>query len=218
MSESAAAAEHLKMIRGMMERATIYRAISAPAAIFGGVLAILAGGYFIWCEHRNAPATATEYFWIWVGVLLLVYVFNTLLLWRRAKAEREPFFSSGMRHVCLVFGPAMLAGGLISHEVVTKHSDFELCSLVWILCYAAALLAMGGVAPRSLRRLGWAFLSAGLVFFVVPKCTGKPIGEMLGLRQLGTASAMMIITFGLMHLGHGAGVLLRKGKTNGEPA
>ncbi|MFL2480182.1 MAG: hypothetical protein ACJ0K4_11600 [Verrucomicrobiales bacterium] len=47
MKDSDHAVEHLKVIRGMMEKATIYRAISAPAAIFGGLLAMLVGFYYL---------------------------------------------------------------------------------------------------------------------------------------------------------------------------
>ncbi len=34
------AADHLKTIRALMERATVYRAISAPTAFAGGVLTL----------------------------------------------------------------------------------------------------------------------------------------------------------------------------------
>ena len=217
MSDSAAAAEHLKVIRGMMERATVYRAVSAPAAIFGGVLAVLTGGYFIFLESDGEEVSGKLFFMVWVGVLILVDIFNTFLLWKRANAADEPLFSAGMKHVCLVFGPTMVAGGILSYEIAVSQNAFELCALTWILCYGAALLAMGGVAPRSLRRLGWAFMGAGAALFLAWKITGNSIPEALGLGTVGAASAAMIVTFGLMHLAHGIGVLLRKG-SEGEPA
>ena len=94
MSDASAAAEHLKVIRRMMERATVYRVLSAPAAIFGGLVACATAAYFLW-RAGNDPGGVRwrEFFWTWVVALVVVDVFNTLLLWRRSKTEGEPFFS-----------------------------------------------------------------------------------------------------------------------------
>ena len=40
MDERQRAEEHLRVIRTLMERATIYRAISAPTALAGGLIAL----------------------------------------------------------------------------------------------------------------------------------------------------------------------------------
>ena len=59
MDERKRAEEHLRVIRSLMERATIYRAISAPTALVGSILA-LALSATVWVrEHHwaaNAPA------------------------------------------------------------------------------------------------------------------------------------------------------------------
>lgn len=39
-----AAEEHLRVIRELMERATVYRAVSAPAALFCGLIALSVSG------------------------------------------------------------------------------------------------------------------------------------------------------------------------------
>ena len=212
MSDPAAAAEHLKLIRGMMERATVYRAVSAPAAIFGGVLACATGGYFIVrASGGDGMVRGAEFFWTWVGVLLMVDVFNTVLLWRKAGAAGEPLFSPGLRLAAFSVAPALLAGGVLSYEVITGYDEFELCVLAWVLCYGVALLAMGGVAPRSLRRLGWLFVAAGVLLFLVWRNFGAAVKPQLGIGEVESASWIMIATFGLLHLVHGAGVLLRRG-------
>ena len=48
MKSPDAAAEHLRTIRSLMERATVYRAISGPGALLGGVLALGVGGVLLW--------------------------------------------------------------------------------------------------------------------------------------------------------------------------
>lgn len=218
MTDSEAAAEHLKLIRGMMERATVYRAISAPAAIFGGILATLTGGYFFVRAGSGArPVDGREFYLVWIGVLVVVGVFNTALLWRKSKAAGEPLWSPGMKLACSALAPTLLAGGILSYLFVRDWDEFELCVLAWVLCYGAALLAMGGVAPRSIRRLGWMFVVAGLLLFVAWRGFGPAFAPQLGIDDLQAASCMMMATFGLLHLVHGVGVVVRKGG-DGEPA
>ena len=40
MSDQDPASEHLRIIRQLMERATVYRSIAAPVALVGGVVAL----------------------------------------------------------------------------------------------------------------------------------------------------------------------------------
>ena len=90
------------------------------------------------------------------------------------------------------------------------EQEVELCALVWVLCYGVAILAMGGAAPRSLRRLGWAFLISGCIIFLGWMKYGPAISARLGINELGAGAMMMMMTFGLLHLAQGFGVLLRR--------
>ena len=212
MKDSDHALEHLKVIRGMMEKATIYRALSAPAAIFGGLLAMLIGFYFLYHDQKEIYVSGYKFFWTWAIALIIGDCFNGFLLFRRARKEGVTFLSSGLKHTCFACAPAAIAGGIISYEVVEQ--EIELCALVWILCYGVAILSMGGAAPRSLRRLGWAFLISGSVIFLVWMKYGPAMSAILGINTLGAGAVMMILTFGLLHLVHGVGVLLRKEEKN----
>ena len=68
------------------------------------------------------------------------------------------------------------------------------------------------VAPRSLKRLGWAFIILGSVLFLIWLKFKAAFSPVLGVYYLGSASIMMIVTFGILHIGHGIGVLIRKEK------
>ena len=212
MKDSDHALEHLKVIRGMMEKATIYRALSAPAAIFGGLLAMLIGFYFLYHDQKEIYVSGYKFFWTWAIALIIGDCFNGFLLFRRARKEGVTFLSSGLKHTCFACAPAAIAGGIISYEVVEQ--EIELCALVWVLCYGVAILSMGGAAPRSLRRLGWAFLISGSVIFLVWMKYGPAMSAILGINTLGAGAVMMMLTFGLLHLVHGVGVLLRKEEKN----
>lgn len=210
MNDSEKALNQLKLIREMMEKATVYRALSAPAAIFGGLVAVLLGLYFLLQDKNGEFVDGAHYFWTWVVALIIADSFNALLLFKRAKREGSKFISSGVKLTILRTAPAAIAGAIISFEAA--KNDIELCTLVWILCYGAALLAMGEVAPRSLKRLGWSFIVFGTVFFLIWMKFKAALSPVLGIGYLGSASIMMIATFGILHIGHGIGVLIRKGK------
>jgi hypothetical protein len=210
MNDSEKALNQLNLIREMMEKATVYRALSAPAAIFGGLLAVLLGLYFLLQDKNGEFVDGAHYFWTWVVALIIADSFNALLLFKRAKREGSKFISSGVKLTILRTAPAAIAGAIISFEAA--KNDIELCTLVWILCYGAALLAMGEVAPRSLKRLGWSFIIFGTVFFLIWMKFKAALSPVLGIGYLGSASIMMIATFGILHIGHGIGVLIRKEK------
>ena len=210
MNDSEKALNQLNLIREMMEKATVYRALSAPAAIFGGFLAVLLGLYFLLQDKNGEFVDGAHYFWTWVVALIIADSFNALLLFKREKREGSKFISSGVKLTILRTAPAAIAGAIISFEAA--KNDIELCTLVWILCYGAALLAMGEVAPRSLKRLGWSFIVFGTVFFLIWMKFKAALSPVLGIGYLGSASIMMIATFGILHIGHGIGVLIRKGK------
>ena len=217
MSDPAAAAEHLKLIRGMMERATVYRAISAPAAIFGGVLGAVTGGYFfIRGSGEGSPVRGAEFFWIWVAVLALVSLFNVVLLWRKSRSGGEKLWSPGMKLACLSLAPTLLVGGVLSYSFAVDYDEFVMCVVAWTISYGAALLAMGGVAPRSIKRLGRMFLVGGILIFVAWRVLGAAVLPQLGLAELQAAAVLMMVTFGFLHLVHGVGVMVRKGG-DGEP-
>ena len=210
MNDSEKALNQLNLIRKMMEKATVYRALSAPAAIFGGLVAVLLGLYFLLQDKNGEFVDGAHYFWTWVVALIIADSFNAFLLFKRAKKEGTKFISSGVKLTILRTAPAAIAGAIISFEAA--KNDIELCTLVWILCYGAALLSIGEVAPRSLKRLGWSFIIFGTVFFLIWMKFKAALSPVLGIGYLGSASIMMIATFGILHIGHGIGVLIRKEK------
>ena len=81
------AEEHLHAIRQLMERATIYRAISATTALVGGLLSVVTSAAMLqWLSRddwRNVDAV--RFFLTWTGVFLVTLAANTLfILARRA--------------------------------------------------------------------------------------------------------------------------------------
>ena len=199
------AEEHLRIIRSLMERATIYRAISAPTALVGGLCSVLFGAWlhFRW---RPLPAGREEaefarlFIGGWIGVLAVTSAANTALLWLGARRRGEPFVSPGMRQALLALLPAMLCGAFLSALFLAFHASFWLPP-VWMMCYALGLLATGHFAPRSISLLGWGFLLAS---FASTLCLVRLSGQAdwgHGETHAPTAAnLLMTASFGVLHL------------------
>src|SRR5512146_286259 len=106
--ESNWAAEHLQVIRTLMERAALYRRALAPVMIYNGVLG-LAGGGRGWGFGISAVQASMGY-GAGVGVVALAGSF--LLVRRQALKEAEPFWSPPTRRVAQALLPALFVGSV----------------------------------------------------------------------------------------------------------
>src|SRR5215204_2410488 len=93
------AEEHLRVIRSLMERATIYRAISAPTALVGGLTSVLVGALLHFYFDIDGPAWATAsktfkeavFFGSWGAVLLATGAANVVFLAQEARRRGGSF-------------------------------------------------------------------------------------------------------------------------------
>jgi len=200
MSTTDAALENLRIIRSLMEKAHIYRAVSAPAALTGGVLALVASGWPVWhaLEHNGEAAMCDKCFLeTWLIILAIASTLNVFLLFKEARRRNQPFVSAGMRMALRAFVPPMLVGGCVGIGLIVFLHNLTLAALIWALCYGLALLSTASFSPRSLVRLGWAFVVTGLLtFFTWAACSDVR----LLASDLAPASLVMGLTFGLLHI------------------
>lgn len=202
------ALENLRVIRSLMEKAHIYRAISAPAALLGGVLAVVCAVWNGWEAFQNSGVVDSgrwDFLLQWLGILFVTGVVNVCLLAREAARRGQPLVSDGMRMALRAIGAPLLAGGVLGIGLVVHLQAHVMAALLWVVCYGLALLATSSFSPRSLVRLGWAFILLGLVLFWAWAANND-------IRLLRTdeavASVLMGATFGLCHLVYGIAVLL----------
>jgi hypothetical protein len=197
------AEEHLRIIRSLMEKATIYRAISAPTALVGGILAsmgavIFGGRSFGGAEVPGSGWVGAGWFIVpWLGILFLTVMANTFFLWRGSRLRGEAFGSSGMRLALLAMLPGMLCGFCFT-VIAWRANWVDWLPSVWMICYGVALLATKHFGPRSMMILGWSFLVVGLgsSWALVSGEFGDG-----GLRGIwGGGNGLMGVTFGLFHV------------------
>ena len=204
MDERNRAEEDLRIIRTLMERATIYRAISAPTALAGCVLA-LALTTFIWVrEHHwaeNAPEVMRHistrgFASLWLVALAIVLALNTFFVWRKAHGDGRPFISPSMKLALRSIVPCLVLSAATTVWFFYDGYEFDnelLLVRVWIGFYGLALIATQHFAPRSLVFLGWAFLmtaaammvaSRQLEYYATPLVPNLAMGATFGLYHL----------------------------------
>jgi hypothetical protein len=201
MTELDDAGEQLRVIRFLMERATVYRSISAPTALIGGLLSLGGFATAYYAKHvRHHVLTPTHFLVVWLVVLALTALSNLLFLWRGAAQRREPFFSAGMKCALTSLAPAFLTAGVLTFLI---HRPIELC-MIWIVLYGLGLLATQHFAPRSLVVLGTTFFLWGCVLMA----TWRHLFLAHGQTQPSTlvVSGIMAGTFGGVHLAYAAAV------------
>ncbi|MEM7011299.1 MAG: hypothetical protein AAF585_07435 [Verrucomicrobiota bacterium] len=195
MSESEAAAEHLRVIRALMERATVYRAISAPTALVGGILAIGTSALLYFGGNPDSPKEI--YYALWILVLGFVSAFNTVLLWRDAKQRGAPMITASLRHAVRSLAPPLFVGGVLSS--LTVQDSVLICTLIWVIFYGLALVATHSFAPRSMKMLGAIFILTGLgiwsaAHYGIIEAADNP------RQHLQLSAIIMALTFGLYHI------------------
>jgi len=191
--DPASASNQLRVIRSLMERATVYRSLSAPTALVGGLLSF--GGLalaYASDQLRGRPLSNVEFLLIWLVILVITGVTNGYFLWRESVRRGTDFFSAGMRCAFRSVAPPILCGGIFTLLVPTPAG----LALFWILFYGLGLIAMQHFAPRSIVVLGWCFLVAGLgamTYMAAASVTPNTADPL-------AACWLMALTFGLFHI------------------
>ena len=207
MDERTRAAEHLRIIRSLMERATIYRAISAPTALIGGLSSLAASMWMlrragiIGTGDRAGAFSTRDFIGPWLVVLLVTLGANTFFVWREAHRGGRPFFSPGLRLAWRSVIPSILIAAAITFVGWRNPSDLEgptILGLAWIGCYGVALLSTMTFAPRSLVVLGGSFVFTAVFWLLILSSPALPPIE--ELRGYVGANFAMGLTFGLFHL------------------
>ncbi|MES2735536.1 MAG: hypothetical protein V4672_04410 [Verrucomicrobiota bacterium] len=210
MSTQQDALENLRVIRSLMEKAHIYRAISAPAALLGGVMAVAAAGFTgwqMWQKGGLADAMGHLFLWQWLGILAITSTVNVALLAREASRRGQPLVSEGMRMALRAILPPLLVGGVFGTCLIIYLQNHVVATLLWVVCYGLALLATASFSPRSLVRLGWIFIILGLGLFWAYAANGD---IRLLSQDDAIANLIMGLTFGVCHVGYAAAVFFSR--------
>jgi hypothetical protein len=210
--ESNWAAEHLQVIRTLMERSALYRRALAPIMTFNGMLGILAA-ILGWLLKLTAPRSFVLF---WAGVGLIGVIGSFLLVRRQALKASEPFWSPPTRRVTEAILPPLAAGFIITCAgyLFAPDASPDLAGatlmlwlpLAWVVLYGCALHAAGFFMPRGMKLFGCAFVLGGSLLF--------GLGSTDWVSRPGYAYGIMGFFFGALHLAYGIYLYFTEKGTN----
>ena len=194
--EPNAAAEHLQVIRTLMERAALYRRTLAPIMLYLGGVGSAAG---IGGIALGIDTLAGFYAW-WLGAAAFALGGAFVIARRQAMREGDRFWSPPALRVAEAMAPPLTAGLLLSLALVLYGAapPRGLFVLANALFYGCAVHAGGFFMPRGMKLFGWVVIllsaagSAGLA--VLEPTFGGPRA----------AHGVMGGVFGALHLAYGA--------------
>lgn len=202
------AAEHLQIIRTLMERSALYRRALAPIMIFCGSAGII-GGIVGWISQIGSSRGFAS-FWMGVAVFALAGAF--LLVRRQAIKDSEPFWSPPTKRVAQALAPPFLTGTIVAIPflIFDWHEAAWIWWLptVWTTLYGLALHSAGFFMPRGMRWFGWGFLCCGFVMFIGGTCLPRFIDP---IQQ---THLVMGVIFGGLHLAYGVYLYLTEPRKN----
>lgn len=189
------AAEHLQVIRTLMERSALYRRALAPVMTFCGVMGIVAGALGWMLEINSARGFVL--FWNAVGVTALLV--SLVQVRRQALKDAEPFWSPPTRRVAQAMALPLAVGMIIGIVVAcgVTANDWELhigLAMIWSWLYGCALNSAGFFISRGIRILGWIYGLIGCVLLVA----------LIFLREIHPSPHLLMGgMFGVVHLACG---------------
>lgn len=194
--EPNAAAEHLQVIRTLMERSALYRRTLAPIMLYVGSVGTLAGVGGILMGIDPLPLF---YAW-WAAAAALALAGAFLIARQQAVREGEPFWSPPTLRVAQALAPPLAAGLVLGlamplFDATPPRGLFVLANALF---YGCAVHAAGFFMPRGMKLFGWTVIlvsAAGAAGLAVlePAVAGPRL-----------AHAVMGCVFGVLHLAYGA--------------
>lgn len=203
--EPAAAAQHLQVIRTLMERSALYRRALAPIMISAGILGLTASA--VGEAFKIQQCSSFIGFWYAVGTAAVIAAL--LLTRRQALRQGEPFWSPPTRRVVQAMLPPLVVGFLIGAIVfvvqrntpVLHGEDLLNVRLqavlpgLWAALYGCAMHAAGFYTTRGMRLFAWVIAALGcLALFIAAVFPDIHLSPHL---QMG-------FFFGVMHIAYGA--------------
>jgi hypothetical protein len=181
--------DNLSFIRGMMERAATFTALSGWGQVVIGLTAIAAA--------LVAARSSTPRSWIaiWLGEAGIAAGISVASMAIKSHAANEPLITGPLRKLVLSFSPAMIAGAVLT-VAFAQRGMYGLLPAIWLLLYGAAVISAGTYSVPSVPVMGAAFMVLGAVALIAPASW---------------ATGLLIAGFGGLHIAFGFWIARRHG-------
>ncbi|HVX40609.1 MAG TPA: hypothetical protein VHB25_13650 [Gemmatimonadaceae bacterium] len=185
----ARAMDNLRFIRGMMERAGTFTALSGWGQVVIGLTAI--GAAFV-AARLTLPGAWVAVWLAEAGIAAGISVASMAI---KSHAANMPLLTGPMRKLILSFSPPMLVGAVLT-AVFVERQLYAFLPGMWMLLYGAAVVTAGTFSTRSVPVMGAGFMLCGAAAFVAPAAWTTPL---------------MIAAFGGLHIVSGVWIARRHG-------
>ena len=132
----ARAMDNLRFIRGMMEQAATFTALSGLGQVLIGATAVAAA---LIAERQALPWTWTA---TWLGEAGIAAGIAVASMAVKAHLANVPLLSGPIRKLVLSFSPSMMVGAVLT-TVLVRHDLFGFLPGIWMLLYGAAVISAG---------------------------------------------------------------------------
>ena len=185
----ARAMDNLRFIRGVMESAVTFTAVSGWGQIVLGLTAIVAA---LVASRQSLPWARVA---TWVAEAGIAAGISVASMAIKSHAANMPLLSGPIRKLVLSFSPPMIVGAVLT-AVLVLHGLYDYLPGVWMLLYGAAVVSAGTFSVRSVPVMGAAFMVVGAITLFAPTSW---------------STALMIVSFGALHVVFGAWIAWRHG-------
>jgi len=185
----ARAMDNLRFIRGVMERAVTFTAVSGWGQVVIGLTAIVAA---LVASRQSLPWARVA---TWVAEAGIAAGISVASMTLKSHAANIPLLSGPIRKLALSFSPPMIVGAVLTAGLIL-HGNYEYLPGVWMLLYGAAVVSAGTYSVRSVPVMGALFMVVGTVTLFAPATWG---------------TELMILSFGFLHIVFGVWIAWRHG-------
>jgi hypothetical protein len=191
------AAEHLHVIRTLMERSAVYRRALAPIVLALGVLGLVAA-VFGWFWPIDSARGFIGY---WSGIGLIGLSGAYVMARQQSIKDLDRFWSAPTRRVTQAMLPPLFVGFAASSIFALALSNHAMAPVwwlipLWMVLYGCAMHAAGFFMPRGMKLFGWVFIALGCAL-ALRLAVAEPAAS------LSRAHGLMGGSFGGLHLAYG---------------
>ena len=181
--------DNLSFIRGAIERAGSFTAVSGRGQTAVGVTALAAA----WIA---AGQTSRErWAWVWVAEALFALLISAWAIARKAEARDLPLFTGAGRRFALAFGLPIAVGALLTPPLLRSGAGDELPG-IWLSLYGTGILTGGLFSVAIVPVMGICFVLLGACALYGRPAWGDPL---------------MAAGFGGLHIAFGIAIARRYG-------
>ena len=176
------AARDLRYIRDTMSRAGAFTALSGFGFVTVGLGAMATG---LIARASADPLDRVRLWLVDAAVSVLIGLASTAV---KARRSGQPLLSGPFRKFAFGFGPAIVAGAILTAAML-RDGALNYLPATWLLLYGAGLVAGGAFSVRIVPAMGGCFLALGTAAALGPLAWGE---------------ALLMLGFGGVHVGFGA--------------